>query len=433
MNRIIKRCFSTSFTKSNKIIASPATSHTSEKIGITGNGFKPDSPITIQSTLICPEERFDFQSYAHIYTNKDGCFDLKTNESVGGTYTGIEDMGLFWSMEKRGESYDRPTLIDGVRNLPYTFNVFEGHHSENLENLPPVASSQISRFLAQKVSRHVLKTGKFRGTVFVPEGDGPFPAVMTLFGGIKKKQVPEQYAAYLASQGFVTYAMGYFGGEGLPKTYTQEPINIEYFEEAFENLRQHELVDSNNVGVLGESKGGDIAIAMISHLPQVKAVCTLNGSVVSVGVATSYKGNTTEQIPANMFAARFLECGSVDISDCLEDPKENPNAIHQIERSKGDLLMIAGEDDMNWKSCLFTDIAKERMDKAGKTNYKIIRYPNIGHFIDPHYLPICTHAYHPLIPNRLRPYFGGSNKKFNSKEQIDAWKQVFDFFHTSLK
>ena len=60
MHRIIKRGFATAANQYQQLKISPACSHTSTKVDITGNGFQPDAPLTIQNKLICPEERFGF-------------------------------------------------------------------------------------------------------------------------------------------------------------------------------------------------------------------------------------------------------------------------------------------------------------------------------------------------------------------------------------
>ena len=433
MYRILKRGLKTAINHYQRLIINPASSHTSREVDIIGDGFLPDAPITIHSSLVCPEEYFDFQSYAHIYADKDGCFDISTAESIGGTYTGVEKMGLFWSMQNQSNSFDRAFLNNGSRKLPYTFAVYD-EHLENFKNNSPIACVEIKRYLVNEGATRITVSEKnVKGTLFIPEGDGPFPAVITLLGGVKKKQVPEQYAAFLASHGFVSLALAFFGVEGLPKSYINAPIDIEDFEKGIEFLKNHPSVAPERIGVLGESKGGETALSMMAHLPQVKAVCTLNGSISSIGVPTVYKGHETEALAGDVLRARFLEDGNIDISECLDSPKDHPKSIHPFERSAADLLMIACSDDLNWKSELMAEIAKEKMDEYGKTNYSIQNYNNIGHFIDAPNFPICTHSYHPLVPNKMRCFFGGSNKALNSKEQVKVWHSVVEFFQRSLR
>ena len=111
----------------NTISLSPASSHTSRKVDITGKGFEPNSPLTIQGSLICLEEGHDFQSYAHIHTDDAGGFDMATTESRNGTYTGVDKIGLFWSMKRQRNSFHRACLQNGMQQLEYTFNAYQGH------------------------------------------------------------------------------------------------------------------------------------------------------------------------------------------------------------------------------------------------------------------------------------------------------------------
>ena len=360
---------------------------------------------------------------------------MSTSESIGGTYTGVEEMGLFWSMVKQGNSYDRASLVNGSRKLPYKFNVYEGHLEDFVNESTIVASGDITRHLVdESVTRITVSEGVVKGTMFIPKGDGPFPALIILHGGVKMRQLQEQDAAYLASHGFVTLALAFFGVEGLPRSYLESAIDIEHFERGIEYLQKHPSVSDEDIGVIGASKGAELALSMMTHLPQVKAVCSLNGSVASIGVSTVYKGqHEVEVLSGTPTRAKFRDDGSIDILDCLDDPKDQPKAIIQFERSKADLLMIVGGDDFNWKSDMMAEIAKQKMDDYGKTNYVIQNYQNIGHFIDPPNLPICAYDYHPIVPIKVKCYFGGSNKALNSKEQGEVWQNVLEFFKQSLR
>ena len=62
-------------------------------------------------------------------------------------------------------------------------------------------------------------SSRVKGTLFLPAGDGPFPAVISMYGGMLKGQVVEERSALLASRGFACLALAYFGVEGLPKNY----------------------------------------------------------------------------------------------------------------------------------------------------------------------------------------------------------------------
>ncbi len=57
------------------------------------------------------------------------------------------------------------------------------------------------------------------GTLYMPPGPGPHPAVINIYGGIHKGNVIEDKSAVFASRGFASLALAFFGVPGLPKSY----------------------------------------------------------------------------------------------------------------------------------------------------------------------------------------------------------------------
>ena len=216
----------------------------------------------------------------------------------------------------------------------------------------------------------------------------------------------------------------------FPK-HTEKPIEIEYFEEAIEFLKSLNNVNGK-IGILGQSKGGDVALGIMTHLPDINAVCTINGAIASIGADLTYKGHVTKMIGSDVSRLAINEDGTLDISNMLDNPRDVSCRIHQIQRSSADLLMIVGQEDKSWQSELFADIAKELMDSEGKKNYEIIKYAHSGHFFNLPNTPIVTKTTHPLVPNRVMVYFGGKDKAMFSQEINEAWKCVLEFFRKSL-
>ena len=78
-------------------------------------------------------------------------------------------------------------------------------------------------FMAPGVRRIPIAESDFcNGTLFLPpdNGDGPYPLVVRLYGGIQKGNVFEDQSALLAARsGVACFSMAYFGVNGLPKSY----------------------------------------------------------------------------------------------------------------------------------------------------------------------------------------------------------------------
>ena len=106
-----------------------------------------------------------------------------------------------------------------------------------------------------------------------------------MYGGMNKGQVVEERSALLASRGFASLALAFFGAKDLPKNYFDLGIlmfyqklisyivvfmrsilcyiELDYFEEAVDFLyRQNYVKTSQGIGVVGISKAAEIALLM---------------------------------------------------------------------------------------------------------------------------------------------------------------------------
>ena len=97
----------------------------------------------------------------------------------------------------------------------------------------------------------------------------------------------------LASQGFVTLALAFFGVDDLPEVYSS--FDMEYFEEAVDYLLARTEVTSEKVGLCGSSTGGNIALCMMMFFGhKIQACAVFSCPFVSAPGPTFYKGNCVE-------------------------------------------------------------------------------------------------------------------------------------------
>ena len=74
-----------------------------------------------------------------------------------------------------------------------------------------------------------MKEGRVTGTLFLPnDHEGPFPTIISMYGGMNKGQVVEERSALLASRGFASLALAFFGAKDLPKNYFDLGIRMFY-------------------------------------------------------------------------------------------------------------------------------------------------------------------------------------------------------------
>ena len=102
--------------------------------------------------------------------------------SLGGSYTGIEPMGLLWSMKPSPGQRRGIRLLKRDVTTPYTVTVeaFEGHlcleGKKREVGVALLASETFEKwYMRNGVKRIPVREGRIRGTLFLPPGDGPFP------------------------------------------------------------------------------------------------------------------------------------------------------------------------------------------------------------------------------------------------------------------
>lgn len=109
-----------------------------------------------------------------------------------------------------------------------------------------------------------------------PAGTGPFPAVVA-FGGSSGGLGPAaSWAPVLASRGLATLAIALFGVPGLPDGCVG--LEVEAVERAIGWLQARPDLAADRVGVMGQSRGSELALWSGALLDEVGAV---------VGIAAS--------------------------------------------------------------------------------------------------------------------------------------------------
>jgi len=111
------------------------------------------------------------------------------------------------------------------------------------------------------VTFKLLDEDGLRGAWFLPPGDGPHPAVIIL-GGSEGGLPAGSAAPLLASHGYATLALAYFGLPGLPRGLVNIPL--EYFGKAIAHVRAAVAPRNDFVAVYGGSRGGELALLVAS-------------------------------------------------------------------------------------------------------------------------------------------------------------------------
>ncbi|KAF0870899.1 acyl-coenzyme A thioesterase 6-like [Crocuta crocuta] len=406
------------------VIVEPAgRSSWDEPVRIAVRGLAPGQPVTLRTSLR-DENGALFRSHARYQADAGGVLDLARAPALGGSFTGLEPMGLLWALEP-----EKPLVRLVKRDVQTPFavelEVLEGHEPEAGHLLGRAVLERA--FLRPGVRRVPVREGRVRATLFLPPGAGPFPGIIDLFGS--GGGLCEYKASLLAGHGFAVLALAYFKFGDLPKFL--DNMHLEYFEEAVDFMLQHPKVKGPGVGLLGFSKGGDLCLSMASFLKGITATVLINSCVANTMTPLHYKDMIIPSLGSDIGRCAITESGVLIYVGIWDNPLEEPNyqSIIPLERAQGPFLFIVGMDDQNWKSEFYAQIASERLQACGKDRPQIIYYPGTGHCIEPPYFPLCRASVHAVLGQAI---LHGGEPKAQSWAQVDAWQQIQTFFHKHL-
>ncbi|KAJ1104034.1 hypothetical protein NDU88_001449 [Pleurodeles waltl] len=393
-----------------------------DPVRISVSGLSPLQEVTLRASLT-DETGVPFRSSARYRADGSGELDLTSSPALGGSYTGVEPMGMVWSLLPE-TPHRRLVKRDVQTPFFVNFEVYEGHAP------PGHLLAQVTNergFLGEGVQRIPVREGKVRATFFQPPGPGPFPGIIDIYG--TGGGLPEYRASLLASRGFATLALAYYSYEDLPKQ--MKEFHLEYFEDAVNYMLRHPQIKGPGIGLLGHSKGGDLVLSMASLLKGITAAATINGAVTTVGAALHYKDLILPPISFDVKRRTFPQPGIVNIVECMDNllAPENRKSLIPVEKSEGKLLFIVGEDDQNWKSEFMANAAADILQAHGKERPDIVVYPGTGHYIEPPYFPMCAASMHFLVG---MPVMWGGEPRAHSRAQEEAWKKIQDFFRNHL-
>ncbi|XP_006865607.1 PREDICTED: acyl-coenzyme A thioesterase 4 [Chrysochloris asiatica] len=394
-----------------------------EPVRIVVRGLAPAQQITLRASLK-DEKGALFRAHARYCADGGGELDLERAPALGGSFVGIEPMGLFWALEP-----DKPFWRFLKRDVQTPFavelEVLGGHDPEPQRVLGRATFQRV--FLRPGVRREPVRAGRVRATLFLPPGPGPFPGIIDICG--VGGGLLEYRASLLAGHGFATMALAYYEYEDLPQTY--DSIHLEYFEEALHYMLQHPQVKGPGVGLLGISLGADICLSMASFLKNITATVSINGSAFSGNKTIHYKQTCIPSLGHDLRRIKVAFSGLLDIVDMRNDiigGCEHPSMI-PIEKVQGPILFIVGQDDHNWRSEFCAQLASERLQTRGRKKPQILSYPGAGHYIEPPYFPMCPASLHRFVN---KPVIWGGEPRAHFKAQVDAWEKILTFFYTHL-
>lgn len=384
-------------------------------------GVSPHKPVELRSKVV-DDKGIVFRASAQYKADEAGMVDVCRSPSLGGSFRGVEPMGLFWSMapDKPHSKLQKKTVLS-----PLVVEI-EALNGETGEVLATETNERV--YMTEGMKRIPLREGRIRGVLFIPPGKGPFPGIVDLytFGG----GLTEPRASLLAGKGFVVLALAYYRYDDLPKK--PQHFDLEYFEDAVAYLRTRPEVTGPGIGIISISHSGALALSMSSFLSGISATVCINCCSANTVIPLHYKDLVIPPLEADGEKITITDSGLIDIRDALLDPTlgKNRASLIPIERASCQFLFAVSEDDHNWNSPFFAKQAAEILRSHGKESFQVVSYPNAGHFLEVPHTPFCPSGFHAAIGSAVP--FGGEPKA-HSDAQLDLWERVQAFFKRHLQ
>ena len=347
-------------------------------------------------------------------------------------------MGLFWS--RAPVHGDVAKGFEGMSKDPLTATLV----AEGANALLPIAHPIRRVYIGPGVVSRELRHAGLVGKMFEPEGPGPHRAVLVVGGSMGGLAWSQEVAALLASRGYAALALAYFAAEGLPATLDRIPL--EYFGTALEWLSAQTTVAAKQIGVVGVSRGGELALLLGATYPEIRAVVAYvpsgilwpaypesgHGAWTLGGQEISYAKTLTYEEWDKALAAGIARKESFDwYLIPLKDAAYANKASIRVEKINGPVLMISGIDDEVWPSTELTEFAVERF-KQQSFHHRVehLSYAGAGHSIAwPNGPTTMLKSKHPVSGEEMDM---GGTAEGTARARRDSWPRMLAFLRGAL-
>lgn len=327
-------------------------------VHLTVRGLSPRETVTVSATATDRLQR-RWSGRATVRADGHGTVDLERDRSTSGTYTGVDGMGLFWSMNPSSGDPATSRFIppDPGSRPSYPVRITVTAHGRR-----PAERTLTRRWLGDGVTRRTftVRADGFAGDLYLPPaGHGRHPAVL-VFGGSEGGNSGTFEAALLASHGYPALSLAYFGEPGLPAELRNIPLD--YFAHAARTLAAQPGVDPAHVVVSGYSRGSEAALLLGDRYPRL-----FHGVLVySPSSATNpgYPGGGT----AWTDHGRPIDEGQIP-----------------LDHVSGPLLSIAGDRDLLWTMSSSASSSRQIMTELDLDHdrypHQALTFPGAGHAV----------------------------------------------------
>ncbi len=410
---------------------------------ITVQGLAPGEVVTLHTRTV-RGPGVVWRSIARFAADAAGVVDLQRDAPLSGSYSGVSPMGLVWSQAPETEGAPRE-VFGAEPAAALTVEVTAERSDKTL-----LQTQFVQHLASAGVTRRDVRERGLVGTLFLPAGPGPHPAVLILNGS--GGGINEPRAALYASHGYAALALGYFKAPGLSDYISN--TRLEIFETALQWM--HETLKPANgfVALSGQSRGGELVLllgslfphlvsAVIGYVPSAVVNCAQNACDPALGregPAWLYRDQPIPDVWKNNRTATWAPWDdgpqprrhTLALLTSLQDPEAVERARIRVENIRGPVLLLSASDDGSWPSSLYSRMVTERLAQFKHPHaVQHLDYEGGGHSIVFPYVPTTQPVYaHPV--SKRQSTTGGS-PPVNAHADENSWAGVLRFLELATQ
>ena len=397
-----------------------------QELDFVATGLIPGETYTLLAEKTDQHGRY-WTSNAIFKANKNGSIVLNNQAPVSGTYNKDDTQGLFWSMTM-------PSAPDKDWQAPKPLDYCTVEFSLIRDSDTLFRKSTKQWVIPQNVSKEDIKENGIVARLYRPKSDTNtmLPGIIFLGGSGGGLSWASRMAAITANEGYNCLAVAYFNTEGLPRHLAQLPL--EYVDNVIDYFINRNDTDDNKIGVIGYSKGAELALLMASRRTEIKSVVAIApGSAVFQGFkppeyptvsSWTLDGEDLPFVP-NAYDKRFFETydGMYLWYKTLAQHEAFNKAALRVDKINGDILLLSGVKDQIWPSTFMAEQLIARLHIASFPHqYNHLAFPDAGH-------AIAEPPGHPLSgPTRT-----GGSPYGNAAARAQVWQSIKEFLEKNLK
>jgi dienelactone hydrolase len=404
---VLTGCGSPPAVSAARVAVTPASSLFDQPADIVVSGLGPGRTITVGLRSVDARGTV-WTSRAVFRSSGAGTVDLATAPAVSGSYDGVDPMGLIDAMQPTSA---QPALYYWNGAAPQRFQITVTMAGSTVAE---AAFSRAGTAPGVTVSTESIAATGFFGQFWKPPaGSPPRPGVLE-FGGSEGGLSGQLLGSALASAGYPTLDIAYFGEPGLPSELKDIPL--EYFARALGWLARQPGVLAGQTYVSGVSRGSEAALLLGVYYP---------GLVHGV-IASSPNDVALCSYPSCQGAAWTLDGKPLPYTHQGDEPypSDTPAAVIPVQKIRGPVFLECGTADQIWTSCAFAQAIQGRLNAAhDRYPHVLYRYQGAGHGAG------SLTPYEPISAGfaDLNANSGGDSPLANTDAMARLWPQLLDF------